>query len=577
MRLESLELYAKLWVTLLLITLSQVQVAAQSCSPGTQSGTTATSPLPDRFHYIFVLDTSGSMMGLGDGKGRVIFPKVKAELKRFIERLPRESRVTLQTFDAGPGPTRTFVLPEEKEGLLRYVDGLEAKGSQTYLYVTLLKVLQEVERSRRPNEAVSIYVFTDGKDNDPAPLTMEDVVRKYKVVRGPYDWLFYISLGTPTPKEVVNAFQGQPNAQVLEMAPNQVPTLSEVLAKPSTLDLGNLWTSKEVQRDVRLEARGTLQAVRLQVQAPALDQAGALLEVEPIQIPGNGTSTLTFRLRNGESLSPGTYAAWLCLQVPENTVVRPQGIALKLAFHPPGEYALVPLEVPEALSLRPGEQAELVYKLQGNAWAKEPVSVAVEAPKGLKATLNGQEGPVSLLPGEELKVTLENTGLGAGNTVLPAFQVNAPEGSTVQGPPNLPQVTQPLSLWDWLVRFWWLWLPLLLLLLWLLWRWWQGSQPWGEGVFVSAPPNCEQSKKPLKGIVDVGKLFGEERLEGVKISFRKGRAYLDRTPGSVKVEQGGFRVDDGERLEWEETITFRSSDKEELGTLTIRNRRRRKE
>jgi len=564
----------RLWALLFLLIAPRAMV--QSCQPGTETGATPVSALPERFHYVFVLDTSGSMMGLGDGKGRVIFPKVKAELKRFIERLPQESRVTLQTFDAGPGPTRTFTLPEEKEGLLRYVDGLEAKGSQTYLYATLLKVLQEVERSRRPNEAVSIYVFTDGKDNDPAPLTMEDVARKYKVVRGPHDWLFYISLGIPAPKEVVSALQGQPNAQVLEMAPNQVPTLSEVLAKPSTLDLGNLWTSKEVERDVRLEARGALQAVRLQVQAPALDQAGALLEVEPIQIPGNGTSTLTFRLRNGESLSPGTYAAWLCLQGPANTAVRPQGIALKLAFHPPGEYALVPLEVPETLSLRPGEQAELVYKLRGNAWAKEPVSVAVEAPKGLKATLNDQEGPVSLLPGEELKVTLENTGLGAGNTVLPAFQVNAPQGSTVQALPNLPQVTQPFGLWDWLMRLWWLWLLLFLLLLGLLWWWWQSRQPWGEGVFISAPPNCEESKGPLKGIVDVGKLFKEERLEGVQISFRKGRAYLDRTPGNVKVEQEGLMVEDGEHLEWEEKITFRSSDKKELGTLTIRNWRRRK-
>jgi hypothetical protein len=96
-------------------------------------------------------------------------------------------------------------------------------------------------------------------------------------------------------------------------------------------------------------------------------------------------------------------------------------------------------------------------------------------------------------------------------------------------------------------------------------------------VFISAPPECKESKEPFKGIVDVGKLFKEERLEGVKISFRKGRVYLDRTPGNVKVEQEGFMVEDGERLEWEEKITFRSLDKEELGTLTIRNQRRRKE
>ncbi|MGC8905250.1 VWA domain-containing protein [Thermus sp.] len=547
------------------------QATAQGCQPSAQAGATASAPLPDRFHYVFVLDTSGSMMGLGDGKGRVIFPKVKAELKGFIERLPQESRVTLQTFDAGPGPARTFALPKEKEALLRYIDGLEAKGSQTYLYTTLLKVLQEVERNRRPNEAVSIYVFTDGKDNDPAPLTMEDVARKYRVVRGPYDWLFYISLGIPAPKEVATALQSLPNARVLEAAPNQVPSLSEVLAKPSTLDLGNLWTSKEARRDVRLEARGTPQAVRLQVQAPALDQAGALLEVEPTQLPANGTSTLTFRLRNSESLSPGTYAAWLCLQAPANAVVRPQEIALKLAFHPPAEYALVPSKVPEALSLRPGERAELVYKLQGNPWAKEPINVAAEVPKGLKATLNGQEGPVSLRPGEELRLDLENTGLGAGVTARPTLRVSAPEGSALKPPPSLPPVSQPLTLWDWLWRLWWLWLPILLLLLWLFWGMWRRAQPWGEGMFTSAPDKgCKDSPRTkLKGVVDVGKLFGEERLEGVRLTFRNNHVYLESLPSTVQVVQNDLAVKKGKSLQWGKKISFLSPNKEELGTLTI--------
>lgn len=570
MTLVPLGPYARFWTLLLFIV---TQAVAQSCQPGAQERATATGELPDRFHYVFVLDTSGSMMGLGDGKGRVIFPKVKAELKKFTERLPQGSRVTVQTFDAGPGPRQTFVLPQEKEALLRYVDGLEAKGSQTYLYATLLRVLEEVEQSRRPNEAVSIYVFTDGQDNDPSRLTMADVTRKYKVVRGPYDWLFYVSLGIPAPKEVEQGLQGLPNTRVLEAAPNQVPTLSEVLIRPSSLDLGNLWTSKEARRDIRLEARGPLPALRLQVQAPALDQAGALLEVEPSQVPGNGTSTLTFRLRNSESLSPGTYTAWLCPQAPENTVVRPQGIALKLAFHPPAEYALVPYEVPEALSLRPGERAELVYKVQGNPWAKEPISVAAEVPKGLKATLNGQEGPVSLRPGEALRLALENTGLGGGVTARPTLRVSAPEGSLLQPLPNLPPVSQPMTLWDWLWRLWWLWLILLLLVLLLLWWLWRKAQPWGEGDFISAPDsNCQNSTKPLKGLVDVGKLFGEERLEGVKLSFRKGRAYLEQAPANVRVKQSNLSVEEGDHLDWEEKITFQSADKKELGTLTIRKR-----
>ncbi len=42
-------------------------------------------------------------------------------------------------------------------------------------------------------------------------------------------------------------------------------------------------------------------------------------------------------------------------------------------------------------------------------------------PQRLRATLNGQEGPVSLRPGEELRLALENAGLGGGNTATPTF------------------------------------------------------------------------------------------------------------------------------------------------------------
>lgn len=92
-------------------------IRAQTCSTSEAGPGVAPAPLPDRYHYVFVLDTSGSMMGLGDGKGRVIFPRVKMELKRFAEQLPPDSRVTIQPFDAGPGPSRTFVLPAEKDAL----------------------------------------------------------------------------------------------------------------------------------------------------------------------------------------------------------------------------------------------------------------------------------------------------------------------------------------------------------------------------------------------------------------------------------------------------------------------------
>ncbi|MDT7920423.1 MAG: vWA domain-containing protein [Meiothermus sp.] len=544
-------------------------VRAQTCFTSEAGPGVALAPLPDRYHYVFVLDTSGSMMGLGDGKGRVIFPRVKMELKRLAEQLPPDSRVTIQPFDAGPGPSRTFVLPAEKDALFRYVDSLEARGSRTYLYATLLKILEGIGQNRRPNEAYNVYVFTDGQDNDPAPLTIQDVTRRYELQRGVYDWIFYISLGIPAPKDVITSLSKAPNARVLEAPPNQVPSLSEVILRPSALDLGNLWDTREVRRDIQLESRGSVQTIGLGVEAPVLDRAGAFLQVEPSRVPASGTAALTLRLRNADGLAPGTYQAWLCPKAPSETVVRPQGIPLRLAFHPPGAYTLVPVNVPEALQLRPGEKAALTYRLQGNAWAKEPLTVALEAPKGLRASLNGQEGPVTLRPGEELKVAVENTGLGGGSTVRPSLQLTPPPGSTLQSPSALPPVTQPMTWWDWLRRYWWLFLIPLLLLGWLLWRWWQSQRPWGKGTFTTAPDRgCQDVEKPLKGAVDVGRLFGEDRLEGLVLRRHKGKLYLEDVPPEVEVKSGNYRARAREPLEWGEVLKFYDSGKE-LGSLRI--------
>ncbi len=535
--------------------------------------------VPERFHYVFILDTSASMMGLGDGKGRVIFPHVKRELKRFAEQIPPGSRITVQPFDAGPGVSRTFSVPEEKEAFLQYLESLKATGSQTYLYRTLLSVLDRLEKLRRPNEAYSVYVFTDGRDNDPGPYTIHDVTKRYQLRRGPYDWLFYISLGISAPKEVLGSLAAVPNARVLEAPPNEVPTLSEVVLRPARLDLGNLWGKGQAERDIQIETKGAASNLSLATEIPALEQAGAFLQISPQALPARDSVTLSFRLRNGESLAPGTYEGWLCVNAPSNTVVRPQVIPVRFAFHPPGEYTLVPVAVPEKLELSPGESATLSYRVQGNAWAKEAVTVNVKTPKGLEATLNGQPGPAQVQAGEELTIALKNTGLGAGVTQAPRLEVVAPQGSVVQAPETLPPVSQPMTLWDWLNRFWWLALLLLLLLLGLLWWLWRSQQPWATATFVSSPEKgCQEQKASLRGRVDVGQVFREETLQGVEIGQKNGRPYLLKLPPHVSVYEEGripVNLEDsrGEPLDWKTTYTFKDAfGKKELGSLSLNRR-----
>jgi hypothetical protein len=126
-----------------------------------------------------------------------------------------------------------------------------------------------------------------------------------------------------------------------------------------------------------------------------------------------------------------------------------------------------------------------------------------------------------------------------------------------------------MTWWDWLRRYWWLFLIPLLLLGWLLWRWWQSQRPWGKGTFTTAPDRgCQDVEKPLKGAVDVGRLFGEDRLKGLVLRRHKGKPYLEGVPPEVEVKSGNYPVRARETLEWGEVLKFYDSGKE-LGSLRI--------
>lgn len=542
----------------------------QSCSPEV---TKSIFVPPKQYHYVFVVDTSGSMMGLGDGKGRVVFPRVKEEIKKFVAQVPPESRVTIQPFDAGLGSGFTASLPAGKEAINAYLNNLQARGSQTHVYAALTKVLQDLENKRRPEEAYTVYVFTDGKDNDPGPLTIDDVTRRYKLKRGPYDWLFYISLGIPTPEEVRKSLSSAPNTRTLDAAPNQVPTLTEITLRPGSLELGNLWEKPSAQREILLQTQGTPQSVGLEVVAPELEKQGAFLEVNPRSLPARGTAQVTFNLRNPESLPHGQHSAWLCLKAGPTTVIRPQAAQVRFSYHPPGEYALEPAQVPSSLQLARGEDATLRYHLEGNAWAKEPAEVRVNAPEGLEVFVNGQKGSARVSPGQNVELKLVNQGLSAGVTQTPGLEVVVPPGSQAKAPSSLPPVTQPMTLWDWLMRLWWLALLLLLLLFGLLWLWWRSQQPWGKAHYIASPKKgCQEKEVPLKKTADLGQLVGEEGLEGVRLRKEANTPFLVDLPVDVTAESNGIHIKPNSRLEWGEKITFRNLAGEELGSVELQKR-----
>ncbi|WP_223299838.1 vWA domain-containing protein [Meiothermus taiwanensis] len=305
-------------------------------------------PPIDRYRFVFLVDTSGSMMGLGDGKA-IIFPKVQAELVRFLRTLPA-SEVVFVPFHQGPQGERRFRLPDELKQAVAYVQNLKADGQNTWIYRTLMSTL----RSTPPREGVATiyYIFTDGVDNDrQGPFRMTDVVQTLRLQQGPYDWVYYIALGASVPEEVRRGLGSLPRTRVQQAGVGEVPTLGAYTFKPTALQLGNLMQSPEARVEVALEAQGQPRPLRLALDDANLQKQGAFLEVSPNRLEA-GNHTLTFRLR-GQGLREGEYTAWLCLEAAEGTLVRPEAVPLRFAYHPPAAYTLRPENTPRAAGSAP--------------------------------------------------------------------------------------------------------------------------------------------------------------------------------------------------------------------------------
>jgi len=191
----------------------------------------------------------------------------------------------------------------------------------------------------------------------------------------------------------------------------------------------------------------------------------------------------------------------------------------------------------------------------------------VEGPEGLAAQVNGAP-TAQVAPGEEVRVSLENRGLGAGKAASPAFRVQVPEGAQLDPLPRLPSVIQPLTLWDRLLRYWWL-FPLFLPLLWLG---IQAQRPWGALSYED--PECKTHNYNLKGArVDLGNLTNQEALKGVILEREGQRVKLAQLPPGVRAKMEGYRLEEGETLSEGDEVVFYDDQRNTLGKIRIKGTR----
>lgn len=359
--------------------------------PTPTDAATLAASLPTRTRAVFLLDTSGSMRGIGDGQAD-IFGRVKAAVNGYV-RSQRPDRVDLLTFDQGLRSRRSYSLPADRTRWNTDLAALRADGRNTYLYRSLGEGLAPLGGAEQ--YVTTVLVLTDGTDNDPAgEWTAARALAAFRG-RGGLDTLHYVALGTPLPPDARAALRASGYARGVSLPVGEVPVLARVAAGTALLSV----------TDPAQVPLGWPDGTPLTLSAPA----GVAL-ARPVVEGGQAA------LRVGREVTPST-PALLCAPAPE-TGGPPRRALLRLAVGEaaapgaatpapvrPRQTGLVWLNPGADRALGPGESVTLRYRLNAGL-ASEALSLRL--PPGLS-------GEVWSLPGgREVAVNLTRVDGAAG-------------------------------------------------------------------------------------------------------------------------------------------------------------------
>lgn len=203
--------------------------------------------------YVFLLDTSTSMIGEPSGFGYVdIFEEVKESINNYIfNQIEPPANIFIYNFDEGVRNYEEIHIDCENDKLSAQaiINQLEATGRRTYIYRSLQHVVNRMEQfvEEHPEERhlVTIQLFTDGNDGDSDPnYTMQSSMDYFNEINRNQDWwIIYTTLGMKLVEEDKIILEQTKNVKLIELGKEEPPEILVIEPRITTINFGNLWNN----------------------------------------------------------------------------------------------------------------------------------------------------------------------------------------------------------------------------------------------------------------------------------------------------------------------------------------------